>query len=237
MDCFKKVNKVLKDLTKNIVLISLLVIVNLAIFVFCRLLTDPENYLWYKTAPEKVEIVAVASLDIMRVKYFVYANSINFFLMGVYFAYYYRKTLGFLVALSGIAVFFGGNKLFEESVAENYYIIFKNQSVSEDFAFEPLKSAGNTVGKYLMKDVNSKIVNRKQVIMGLGEIRYEPSIDVLDALLNNEKESPEIRGEAYLALLKMNSERSAACIRIFLGSFHPITDQEVMDYIKAKSIG
>jgi hypothetical protein len=217
-------------------LIILLILINLAIFLFCKLLTDEGNYIWYKTSSERVLLVSMASLDLMRIRYFIYANSINFFLMGVYFAYYYRKLMGLVITALGVVIFFGGNKLFEENIIENYYILFKNQNVPEDFILEPVKSAGKGIGKELMRDVTKKYSPlRKYAIAGLGEIKYEAATDTINNILHDLNENSEIRGEAYLALLKMDTEKSASYARIFIGSMHPIADQGVIKYIKSKS--
>jgi hypothetical protein len=227
----------LKKVSINILLITLLILINLSIFLFCKLLTDEENYLWYKTASDKILLVSMASMDIMRIRYFIYANSINFILLGIYFVYTNQKRTGGIIALIGIGILTGGNKLFEDTLAENYYIIFKNQNVPEDFMLEPVKSAGKKIGPELMKELTNNTettLQRKLAIEGLGEIKYEPATDILNEILHNLKEKPEIRGEAYLSLLKINTERSASYTRIFIGSLHPIADQEVMRYIRSK---
>ncbi len=226
----------MKKLSKNILLITLLILINLAIFLFCKILTDEGNYLWYKTDPHKKWLVSLACMDLMRTKYFIYANSINFFFLGIYFAYYYRKTMGVLIALSGVVIFVGGNKLFAEETLNNYYIIFKNQNVPEDFTLEPVKSAGKEIGKFLVKDAQNVISPiRKPAIAGLGEIQYQPSIEILNEILHDLNERPDIRGEAYLALLKMDTEKSASYTRIFIGSIHPVADQETIRYIQSKN--
>ncbi len=225
----------MKKISINILLITLLVLINLAIFIFCKILTDEGNFIWYKIDPQKKWLISLACLDLMRTKYYIYANSINFFLMGVYFAYYYRKTMGVIISVLGLIIFFGGNKLFEEDTIDNYYIIFKNQKVPEDFLLEPVKAAGKGIGKYLVLDLkNSLSPIRKPAIAGVGEIQYIPAIEPLNTILHDLNEKPEIRGEAYLALLKMDTEKSASYARIFIGSAHPIADQETMNYIQSK---
>lgn len=226
----------MKNLSKNILLIALLIIVNLAIFLFCKLLTDEGNFIWYKTDPHKKWLISLACLDLLRTKYFIYANSINFFLLGIYFASYYRKRIGIIIALLGLGIFWGGNKLFEEEIVENYYIIFKNQNVPEDFVLEPVKSAGKGIGKYLLKDIQNHISPlRKSAIGGLGEIQYAPAAEPLNEILHDVTETPELRGEAYLALVKINTERSTSYARIFIASVHPVADQATMEYIKSHS--
>ena len=226
----------MKNISKNILLITFLVLVNLAIFLFCKLLTDEGNYLWYKTDPSRAVLVSIASIDLMRIKYFIYANSINLFLLGIYFAYYYRKTLGLIIAALGIGVFFGGNKLFEEQIIENYYLIFQNQNVPSDFILEPVKAAGKGIGPFILEDINNKRSPlRKHAITGVGEINYEPACDTINTILHNLNEAPEIRGEAYLSLVKMNSEKSSSYARIFIESAHPTVDQYVINYINLKS--
>jgi len=101
---------------------------------------------------------------------------------------------------------------------------------------EPVKSAGKGIGPYLMKDIQNNLSPvRKSAIAGLGELKYEAATDPLNEILHDLKESPEIRGEAYLALTKMNTEKAASYSRIFIGSVHPIADQGTIDYIKSKS--
>ncbi len=232
--CTFTVSPVVKGLSKNILLITLLVLVNLAIFLFCKLLTDEGNYLWYNTTSERKFLVSIACIDLMRIKYFTYANSINICLLGIYFAYYFKKRMGFILVIIGLVVFLGGNKLFEENIYEDYYIIFQNQKVSEDFLLEPVKSGGKGMGKYLLNDVNNpRSPLRKQAIIGMGLIKYDPAAEVLNTILHDIKEPSDIRGEAYLALVKIDSEKSASYARIFMGSAHPVDDHAVMKYIKA----
>lgn len=228
----------MKNLSKNILLITLLVMVNLAIFLFCKIMTDEGNYIWGKIDATKKIFLSLACLDLMRSKYFVYANSINFFLLGIYFAYYYRKTLGSIIILLSLVIFWGGNALFKEENTYNYYLIFQNQRVPEDFMLEPVKSAGPTIGKYLMTDIqNKRSPLRKYAIAGVGEVKYEPATELINEILHDLHEKTEIRGEAYLSLVKMNTEKSASYARIFIGSIHPIADQATIQYIKAKTKG
>ncbi len=223
----------MKGISKNILLITLLALVNLAIFLFCKLLTDEGNYIWYNTTQERKILVSAACIDLMRIQYFIYANSINIFLLGIYFGYYYKKRMGFILVFIGLTVYFGGNKLFEKNIYEDYYIIFQNQKVSEDFVLEPVKSGGKGIGLYLMTDINNpRSPLRKDAIKGVGLIKYEPAIETINNLLHDLNESQEIRGEAYFALLKMNTEKSASYARIFIGSIHPIADQGVIEYIE-----
>ncbi len=225
----------MKNLSKNILLISLLVIVNLAIFILCKILTSEGNYLWGKTDPDKAWVVSAACLDLMRTQYFIYANSINVFLLGIYFAYYYRKTLGIIVMTLAVLIFLGGTAFFREEMVFNYYLIFKNQKVPDDFILEPIKSAGPRIGKYLEEDIrNRRSPHRKDAIAGTGVIKHDASSELLNEILDNRKENPEIRGEAYLALLSINSEKSTRYARIFINSTHPIEDQKVIDYINLR---
>ena len=226
----------MKGISKNILLITVLVLVNLAIFLFCRLNTDEGNYLWYKTNAERKFLVSIACMDLMRVQYFIYANSINIILLGIYFAYYFRKRIGLLLSVIGVLIFLGGNKLFQETICEDYYIIFHNQKVSDDFMIEPIKKAGKGIGKYLMEDISDKRSPlRKYAVAGAGEIGYDAATEKISAILYDTNESPDIRGEAYLSLLKINSEKSASYARIFIASVHPIADQEVINYIKKET--
>lgn len=225
----------MKQLSKNIVLITLLVLVNLAIFLFCRLLTDEGNFVWYKTDPQRKLLIASACLELLRIKYFIYANSINFFFLGIYFAYYYRKTLGTIIAALGLVILFAGNALFSEGIVRSYYIIFRNQNVPQDFVLEPVKSAGKEIGPFLVQDIKNKISPvRKAAVSGVGEIRYEPATDLLNEVLHDLAENPEVRGEAYFSLEKMNTEKSASYLRIFKESIHPIADQATIEYIQAR---
>ena len=223
----------MKGFSKNILLIAVLVLINLAIFLFCRLHTDDGNFIWGKTTPEKKFLVSIACIDLMRIYYFIYANSINVGLLGIYFAYYYRKRMGLILLFCGVLIFFGGNKVFQEIIYEDYYTIFQNQKVSEDFKLEPVKRAGKGIGKYLMKDITNKYSpERKSAIIGVGEVGYDGATETINNILYDTNETPEIRGDAYIALLEINSEKSASYARIFIGSAHPIADQEVMKYIK-----
>ena len=212
-----------------------MILINLAIFLFCKIHTDEGNYIWSKTDPNRKILISLASIDLMRINYYIYANSINIFLLGIYFAYYYQKILGFLVMLVGIGTFIIGNKLFENQLVENYYTIFQNQTVPPDFRMEPIKSAGKGIGQFLLRDVNNKFsLHRKDAIIGIGEIKYEAAADTLNTILHDLKEDSGIRGEAYIALAKMKSDKANRYRHIFMESAHPVVDQYVIIYIDQK---
>ena len=223
----------MKTVSKNILIIILLVVINLAIFIFCKIVTSDENFIWYKITAEKATLISYACMDLLRIRYFVFANSINFFLLGIYFAFNYKKSLGLIIAIISIGIYWGGNKLFEKNLIDNYYTIFKNQAVSEDFMLEPIKAAGYGIGSFLMADIKTSYSpHRKYAILGVGEIQFKPAVETLNSILLNPNEKPETRGNAYNALLKINTEKSISYSRIFLGSYHPSSDEKVMEYLK-----
>ena len=227
----------MKEVTKNILLITLLILINLAIFLFCWLMTDEGNYLWYKTSAEARNLVAAACLNIFRTKYFLYSNSINIGLLGTYILFASNRIWGAVLILIGFVVFFGGNVLFKEELVKNYYIIFQNQNVPEDFMTEPLKSAGPEIGRYIIEDIDvASSKRRKYAIRGAGEIHYTKVIGKLNSILHDWNEKSEMRVEAYFSLIKMNTATSGSYVRIFDGSAHPIADKEVMTLIRKKAI-
>jgi hypothetical protein len=206
-----------KHISKNILLIVLLVVLNLLIFLFCKLLTSPENYIWYKTAASARNFVEIACFDLMRIRYFIYANTINVGLLGVYLFFFFRKPAGVLVLLLSAGVYLGGGKLFEEDIARSFYIIFRYQKVSEDFALEPVRSAGYAIGKYLEKDATSRQSPvRQQAIAGLGAIGYSPAAPLLNRILTDPGEQLLIRSEAYRALLRIDTPQTNRYIQDFV---------------------
>lgn len=226
----------MKNVSKNIFLITLLIVVNLAIFLFCKIHTDEGNYIWGKTDQNRQFLISVASIDLMRINYYIYANCINILLLGIYFLVYDRKILGVLIVFLGIGVYYGGNKLFENQLIDDYYVIFQNQTVPADFVMEPIKSAGNGIGSYLMKDIsNKKAPLREQAIIGVGEVHYHQASDALNLILLDITEPPKLRAEAYASLIKMKTEKASTYASIFIESSHPIVDEDVIRYIKLKS--
>jgi len=140
-----------------------------------------------------------------------------------------------MVSLLGAIIFWGGTILFEESSAENYYTIFKHQSVSEDFMLEPVKSGGKLMAKKLVNDLSTPNPFKKFAIRGLGVLQDESSIPLLNQLLNNAQETDLYRGEAYLALVTMNTEESTRYASLFLEVADPVLDKEVIKYIKMRA--
>lgn len=91
--------------------------------------------------------------------------------------------------------------------ANNFYNIFINQSVSEDYILVPIIDGGYFVGKYLNNNIlDTNMMNRRYAIEGLGLIKYKPAIENLESIIENNDTEDYIKESATKSLFILNSD-------------------------------
>ncbi|MCS6824277.1 MAG: HEAT repeat domain-containing protein [Cytophagaceae bacterium] len=210
----------MKTTFKNILLILLLVVVNVGIFVFCKITFDEQNYIWRKKVePETLYMLESACLDNFRIHYFLYSNAINLFLFSLY-ALSWNRLLAYVLMPLSLLLVVGGRYYFDDNISKNYYTIFKYQLVPEGYKMQPIQAAGKGIGHYLLEDAqNDYSTHRVHAIKGLGIIRYEPATSALRVILEDSTEQVSIRKESYLALKKIKTTQSEKIISDFLNQY------------------
>ena len=88
--------------------------------------------------------------------------------------------------------------------ANNFYNIFINQTVSDDYILVPVVEGGYYIGKFLNHDIlDSSMQKRRYAIEGLGLVDFKPAIKNLELIIENDDTEDFIREIAMESLIKL----------------------------------
>ncbi|MGN6644974.1 MAG: HEAT repeat domain-containing protein [Cytophaga sp.] len=184
------------------------IILNILLFIFWWVVTDPGNYIWRSIDVEKEILLVSACNKLFLIKYYVYVVVCNCLLTAIAF-YELKRIVRIAIVLFAAAFFFITKSLFDPYVGRNYYTIFENQKVSKNFFLEPVSDAGKSIGPFLLEKLNEKpSYSREQAAKGLGIIRYTAATEKLTRILYDSTELISMRAECFYALTKMNTPES-----------------------------
>jgi len=190
-------------------------VVNILIFIFWWVVTDPSNYIWKSISEIRIQTIISACNKLFMIRYYISFVTIN--TLGLAFVLFdTKRMLSLCIAAFGVLFYVGSSYLFSPFVGKNYFIIFTNQQVSNGFYLEPVQDAGKSIGPFLFNHLTSKAsYTREQAARGLGVLSYPSAIEKLNQLLNDSTESINMRAECYFALKKMNTKESKRVLEDF----------------------
>jgi len=111
-------------------------------------------------------------------------------------------------------------------LAHSYFVIFQNQSVSEDYIDRPILESGYYIGPELMEYIREKSPkDRRYAIRGLGKIGYDPATAALAAILLDINEPAYIRADAFAALKSIGTRDADKVV----SEFEEKGENEVLD--------
>jgi hypothetical protein len=204
------------------------IIVSIIVIAFWKIWTSTDNYAW---SPKGKELLM---LDIALTSIFIY-KTLFWLIIGNTLVYSFKqfkknnyKTL--LISLSLITVFyFSAGYLVERKCAYDYYIVFINQSVAEEFNDRPIIEAGYEIGKVINENILDKEMKlRRYAIGGLEKIKYLPATNNLSSILNDRDEMEEFRADAYETLTKFSTRESKSIITSFNQKAKDTIDRNVI---------
>jgi hypothetical protein len=212
-------------LRKYFLVAFICLLVNILLFIFWWVITDPGNYIWKAMDETKAHIIITACNKLFFIRYYVSLVIINCLLAALFFVETKRILAGCIV-LFVILFYVLSRFLFDPFIGRNYYVIFENQNVSKGFYQEPVLDAGKSICPLLFEKLNDKpSFTREQAARGLGILAYEPACNKLNAILNDSIESIYMRAECYYALKKINTKET----RILLEDFSMRQNDEGVD--------
>lgn len=206
---------------------------NLGLLVYCLIIFSDKNFLYFNLDPVRSEMISEACTDLLRIHYFWLANAFNVFLFGLYYAFHNRIN-GAIIAGFGILIYLSGYFMFQSTILDNYYLIFRYQSVPEELISQPARYAGKPMGPLLIVDMTKvdEPNRQKNAIKALGAIKYNSVTDTLNIILNDWNTPNDVRFEAYFALKQMQSSKADSYLRIFMGAHHAVKDEVLLKKIK-----
>lgn len=205
------------------------ILISLVTIGLWRQLTLPDNYAW---SPKGKELLM---LDIHLTAILVYKTVFGLVLanLAVYIVvstFKNRSKPAIIAAIIGIAFYLAAGQAVNKYCAFHYYVVFMNQSVSEEFLLRPIKEAGYHIGPILTREIKDKNMKlRRYAIAGLADIRYKPATETLHKILLDKTEPEYARAEAYVVLTKFNTESASEILSHFKSSAKDTADKKVIE--------
>ena len=190
--------------------------------------TSTDNYAW---SPEGKELLM---LDIALTSIFIYktlfwliiANSIIYLFKQIKLRNY---RILFISSTLILVFYFGVGKLIERKCAYDYYVVFINQSVAEEFNEWPIIEAGYEIGKVINENILDKeMKSRLYAFGGIEKLEYFPATKNLSIILNDKTEIEQYRAESYKVLRKFNTYESKQIITKFNEQAKDTIDKNVI---------
>lgn len=205
----------LSVLRKYFLVTVICLLVNILIFIFWWVVTDPSNYIWKAIDDTKAHFIIASCNKIFFIRYYVSVIIINCLLAALYFIET-KRIVSISIVFFAILFYVLSRILFDPFIGKNYYAIFENQNVSKSFFLEPVLDAGKSICPFLYEKLTHKpSFAREQAARGLGILAYEPASNTLNAILNDSTESIYMRAESYFALKKQNTKETRALLEDF----------------------
>ena len=215
----------LSALKKYFLVVFICLLVNILIFIFWWVVTDPNNYIWKVIDDTKAHIIITACNKLFFIRYYVSFVIINCLLAALLFVET-KRIISVSIVLFVLMFYLLSRYLFDPFIGQNYYALFENQSVSKSFFLEPVLDADKSICPFLFEKLNDKhSFAREQAARGLGVLAYKPACDKLNTILNDTTESIYMRAECYFALKKINTKET----RVLLEDFSVRQNNKVLD--------
>ena len=202
-----------------------------------QLFTSTDNYDWFSKGKERLMLdTALTTIFIYKTAFWlVIANTSVFITSSISKNNY--KAAG-VSAFVGVAFYFFAGQVIDKSCALFYYVVFVNQSVTEEYLQDPLREAGYYIGPILTEKIKDKQAKfRRYAIGGLGDINYKPATETLQQIWSDRTEPDYIRADAYAVLAKFNSAESKRVLFNFDSSTTDTVDRKMVELGKYFLIG
>jgi hypothetical protein len=196
-------------------MISICLMVNILIFIFWWVVTDPGNYIWEAIGEHNTLLLYAACNKLFLIRYYISVVVINSALIALYI-FNTKRLTSVAIVIFIFGFYFLTKFLFDPYVGRNYFIIFENQNVSKTFVLEPIFEAGSSIAPYLFEKLNEQpSYSREQAAKGLGIIEYSPAVTKLNAILIDTAETTNMRAECYYSLKKINTSKTKLLLENF----------------------
>lgn len=143
------------------------------------LFTGTENYAWSPKGKERLMLdIALTTIFFYKAALWLVVANLSVFIIKSFFKSSF-KAAG-ITSFVGVAYYYFAGQVFDKSCAFSYYMVFVNQSVSEEYLQDPIKQAGYHIGPILTDKIKDKQMKlRRYTISGIGDISYLPATETL----------------------------------------------------------
>jgi hypothetical protein len=180
-----------------------------------KISTMTDNYAWFPKGKELLMLdISLTTIFIHKSLFWLIVGNIGLF--AIISSLEKKKVISTIMAGLTVLIFFVGGQWVDKQLAFSYFVIFNNQSVTEENIERPILESGYYIGEKLTDYINDKTAkNRRYAISGLGKIKYTPGIETLEGILLDINEPDFIRAEALEALRLFGTRRTEKIIQDF----------------------
>lgn len=216
-------------------LVALAIAANVAILAILLLETASSNYAWGTLAPDDLQRLKGACYAIFWASFAHWAIPLNVTLVAVFLLTGRtgrKRTFGLALGLLAAVLFVGLRVWALQASAAHYLTIFETQSVAEPYLERPIAQAGAAIGPLLLRKIQDPgYPRRRYAIAGLGDLRFAPAVPVLSEILFASHEPFYVRGDAYEALVTINTPEAWGVIERFWRQPRSEIPPQLLDYL------
>lgn len=178
-------------------------ILSLVIIVFWKSTTRIDSYVWNPVGKEILLLeLALTSIFVYKCLFWLLIG--NLALFGILNLIKRHHKFGLIVLVIAVFLYSTIGKVVAEKTAGDYYIVFVNQSVSEEYIDQPIKDAGKSIGKIITNNIiDRNMKHRRYAISSLATINYKDAIETLEKIANDATEPDYIRNDAAETIIKL----------------------------------
>lgn len=206
-------------------------VTSLIVIGFWKLWTWTDNYAWNPKGKELLMLdIALTSIFFYKTVFWLVVANLTVFAVrqGIKKNF---KIFGVTTFLTVAIYFFVGNYV-DKKCAFHYYVVFKNQSVTEEYILEPILQAGQHIGHILTEKITDRDMKyRRYAINGLEKLKYKPATQTLKEILFDKSEVDVYRADAFIALRTFDTDETRKIVSTFRQHATDTLDKKVIHYV------
>ena len=191
------------------------ILTNLLVVGFWKLGTWTDNYAWNPKGKEVLMLeIALTSIFYYKTLFWLVVCNLTVFVIRQFGNKNYKTTV--ITAILTTAFYFVVGRFVDKKCAFDYYSVFHNQSVTEEYIQEPILNAGYQIGPILTENIADKGMKyRRYGIGGLEKIKYKPATPILTKILLDKSEIEVFRADAFQTLVAFDTDETRTIVLNF----------------------
>jgi len=177
--------------------------------------TCTDNYAWNPKGKDILMLeIALSSIFFYKSLFWLVVAILSVFIIKQLFHKNFKTPI-IAGTITTVFYFIIGNFV-DKKCAFHYYIVFHNQSVTEEYMLDPIIKAGYQIGPILTENIaNKEMKYRRYAIGGLEKLKYKPATPTLAKILLDKSEIDVLRADAYVALTIFDTDEANKTLTIF----------------------
>ena len=219
------------DRTRQLLVVLVPLAAAAVAFLAAALTAAPSNYLWFPVPEHQRAAVVEACRQILVARGITWALMSSFVTASLLLAWTGKRTGAVAAGVGALMCLLAWPQLLIYQ-APRFLQIFQYQAVAEHWIERPLLQAGSHVAPALVPRLSDPTLrNRRYAILAAGRLRLRSAVPVLAQLLRDRSQETYIRGDAYEALLEVDTSEAKRVLVDFDRSADPQADGDLLEYL------